>query len=177
MVSAIDETVSNVTMALRSEGLWGNTLFVFASDNGSPVSGWGAGGTNAPLRGGKDSDWEGGVRTPAFLNGGVLPPLRRGMRLSGLAHISDLYATFCALAGARTLEGAGGKPGCTIDNGPAPVDAVDLGPWLLRGDPEAASPRQEIIHDINGHRRCRACQSCHGSVQCPRPSRGLSPDS
>ena len=62
------------------------------------MASWGYGGSNAPLRGGKDSDWEGGVRTPALLNGGWLPRERRGLRLRGLMHISDFYATFCTLA-------------------------------------------------------------------------------
>ena len=63
MVSAIDETISNLTVALRNEGMWPRTLFWFASDNGSPVTGWGAGGSNHPLRGGKGEYWEGGVPT------------------------------------------------------------------------------------------------------------------
>lgn len=158
MISAIDETVANVSSALMSEGLWETSLFIFASDNGSPVSGWGAGGSNAPLRGGKDSDWEGGVRTPAFISGGWLPAHRRGVRLKGLVHIADLYASFCALAGARTAEGA---PGCPSDGGPASVDSIDLSSWwrgstvLSAGGAavEPPSPRVEIVHDINGYRR------------------------
>ena len=39
MVSCIDETVANVSVALRAARMWANTLFVFASDNGSPVAG------------------------------------------------------------------------------------------------------------------------------------------
>ena len=58
MVNAVDETVANITSALKSNGMWANTLFVFATDNGSPVCGWGAAGSNHPLRGSKATDWE-----------------------------------------------------------------------------------------------------------------------
>ena len=71
MVSVVDSTVGNVTAALKESGLWGNTVFVWTTDNGSPVQ---VAGSNAPLRGGKGSDWEGGVRTPAFVTGGARSP-------------------------------------------------------------------------------------------------------
>ena len=58
MVNAVDETVANITSALKSQLMWDNTLFVFATDNGSPVCGWGAAGSNHPLRGSKATDWE-----------------------------------------------------------------------------------------------------------------------
>ena len=50
MVSYVDETTKNVTNTLRSAGMWDNTLFVWTTDNGSPVS---EGGSNHPLKGGK----------------------------------------------------------------------------------------------------------------------------
>ena len=78
--------------------MWHETLFVFASDNGSPVHVWGTAGTNSPLRGGKGTYWEGGIRTPAFISGGWLPRRMRSRRLTGLVHISDLFASFCAVA-------------------------------------------------------------------------------
>ena len=39
MVSVVDSTVGNVTAALKQAGLWENTLFVWTTDNGSPVRG------------------------------------------------------------------------------------------------------------------------------------------
>ena len=147
MCSCIDETVGNVTVALKASRLWANTLFLFASDNGSPVAGWGAAGSNAPLRGGKATDWEGGVRTPAFVAGGWLPRSRRGVKLDGLVHICDLYATFCAIGGTVTTDGV---RGCPRDSGPAAVDAIDMSGYWLRGAPHAASPRHEMVHDLNG---------------------------
>lgn len=153
MVSAIDETVANVTSALRIARMWQRTLFIFASDNGSPVAGWGAAGSNAPFRGGKGNDWEGGVRTPAFVSGGWVPRNRRGLVLTGLMHICDFYATFCSLAGSVSTDG---RRGCPRDRGPAPVDSVDMSSWWLSGQPEAPSPREEIVHDLNAYSRSGA---------------------
>jgi arylsulfatase A-like enzyme len=99
MLSAHDEGVKNVVDALKSNGLWDNTLFVWAADNGSPVLSLGgtntdAGGSNGLFRGTKSSNWEGGVRNPAVVSGGYLPASQRGKRLDGISHITDWYATF-----------------------------------------------------------------------------------
>lgn len=47
MVSCVESTTKNVTDALRTAGLWKQSVFVWATDNGSPVN---AGGSNHPLR-------------------------------------------------------------------------------------------------------------------------------
>ena len=61
MVGYMDAVVGNVTALVKAKGMWPNTLFVSSSDNGGPLYA-GAGGNNHPLKGGKVSDWEGGVR-------------------------------------------------------------------------------------------------------------------
>jgi len=135
MVTFVDDSVHNITSALHESNLWNNTLLIVTCDNGSPIGGWGAAGSNAPLRGGKASNWEGGVRVPAILNGGWLPSARRGVELRGLAHVSDWYSTFASLAGADDAD-----PG-----GPAPLDSLDLSQWL--SGQATTSPRQLIVHD------------------------------
>ena len=146
IVWRLDETVGAVVQALRSTGMWQTCLFVFASDNGSPVGGWHPAGSNAPLRGGKDSLWEGGVRTMALVGGGWLPDAQRGKTHHGLASIVDWHATFCAVATSGSTSLSAG--GCPEDAGPSPVDSLDLSGWL-RGD-RPKSPRTLIVH---GHRR------------------------
>lgn len=137
MVSTVDESVRNVTQALVASGLWDNTLFVWMTDNGSPIS---VGGSNAPLRGGKGSNWEGGVKVPALINGGLLPESQHGKRAVGMAHIMDFYATFLAMAGLDPASVDGG------DAAPqAPVDAVNLWPWLSGAVP--VSPRDTLVLD------------------------------
>ena len=52
-----------------------------------------------PLKGGKHTNWQGGVRVNAFVSGGFLPQAMRGQKTEGYIHIADWYATLCALAG------------------------------------------------------------------------------
>ena len=40
-------------------------------------------GSNAPLKGGKGSNWEGGTRVPAFVSGGLVPAAMAGTTLTG----------------------------------------------------------------------------------------------
>merc|ERR1711964_288381 len=99
MGSVIDEMVQNVTEALKRKGMWENTLFVFSSDNGGPVTSAPGSASNFPLRGGKYSGWEGGIRAVAFISGGFLPISLRGKNITSPIHIADWYATFANLAG------------------------------------------------------------------------------
>ena len=43
----------------------------------------------AQSAGGKQTNFEGGVRVPAFVGGGFLPPAVRGTTLSGYIHAAD----------------------------------------------------------------------------------------
>jgi hypothetical protein len=95
MITCADKATENVTKALQAKLMWDNALMLFASDNGGTQLG---NGNNYPFRGGKYSDFEGGVRTIAFLAGGALPtkaPKTMDMPL----HLCDWYATFAAAAG------------------------------------------------------------------------------
>lgn len=60
-----------------------------------------------------------------------------GKRLAGLAHITDVYNTFSALAGLPA-----GDPSAIA---PAPTDSLDLGPYWMGA--ANASPRNEIVYD------------------------------
>lgn len=115
MVSVVDSSVKNVTDALKTAGMWSNTLFVWTTgkcrgnphhnmisrniserwrvclsiDNGSPCQ---VSGSNDPLRGNKGSDWEGGSRTPTFVTGGMIPAAMAGRKLSGIVGVWDWCA-------------------------------------------------------------------------------------
>ena len=80
--------------ALKQKDMWDNVLFVASSDNGGPISS-DKGANNYPLKGGKATDWQGGVRVNAFVSGGYLPESMRGKKTEGYVHIADWYATFC----------------------------------------------------------------------------------
>lgn len=91
--SVIDEGISNVTRALKAKGMWGNTLLVVASDNGGPAFSDQQAASNYPLRGRKYQLWEGGIRSNAFVAGGLLPAAMRGRNLSAPVHVCDWYVT------------------------------------------------------------------------------------
>jgi hypothetical protein len=137
MTLMMDDAVGDVVTALKLNGLWGNTLLVWSSDNGAAIE-LDTGAKSAyPLRGGYCTDWEGGVRAPALLNGGVLPEQQRGQTLDGLVHISDWWPTFVVgLAGGDTTDAPAAAAGLP------PVDGMNLWPYLS-GD-RAESPRIEV---------------------------------
>ena len=122
-------------------------------------------GSNAPLRGGKGSAWEGGVRTPAFLAGGLVPDGMRGTTLDGPVAIWDYYATFLSLAG---VPDPTGDPNPLS---PAPPDSFDLWPyWTGR---ERASPRQQedlVLDHLMYSRNFSAC--VYGSTVQSLPCSG-----
>ena len=136
MVNLLDDNVGRVVAALKAKGLWDNLLFVASSDNGGP-EGDGYGGNNWPLRGGKSSNWQGGVRVNAFAAGGAIPLARRGTTEAGLIELADWYTTFCAIAGVDPADPAAQAAGL-----PAP-DGFNMWP-LLKGE-NTTSPRQYVV--------------------------------
>ena len=74
--------------------MWDNTLLIVSADNGGAP----CGGSNYPLKGAEANFYEGGVRSIAFVNGGLLLTDRKGKATQGFIHIADWYTTFCRLA-------------------------------------------------------------------------------
>ena len=64
MLALLDDMVGGVLAKLREHKLDENTLIFFASDNGGPA---GSPTSNGVFRGGKWSLWEGGIRSPIFI--------------------------------------------------------------------------------------------------------------
>lgn len=112
MLSALDEAVGNVTAALNASGLAENTLIVFVADNGGPIAcsanicGDATGSSNFPLRGGKHSLWEGGIRLTAAAHGRMIsrPP---GGNVTGMMHHVDWLPTLLEAAGVDYTPGPG----------------------------------------------------------------------
>lgn len=125
MTLYMDEAVGDVVQALKSKGMWDNTLIIFLADNGGPLYVPGS-GNNFPLKGGKYSDWEGGIRTNAFLSGGFLPATNRGTTFSGVVSIADWYGTLCELAGADPIDRAAERANTWVkEHGLPPLHPVD----------------------------------------------------
>jgi arylsulfatase B len=136
MGNMLDAQVGAVVAALRDANLWEDTLVVFHSDNGGELI-FECGGNNWPLRGGKFSNFEGGIRVNAFVTGGALSPSRRGVLDSGLAMVHDFYATYAALAGVDATDARAAAAGLP------PHDSLNLWPWLSGAS--GASPRTEVV--------------------------------
>eukprot|EP00966_Prymnesium_polylepis_P137115 3168316-Prymnesium_polylepis.1 len=142
MVSWTDHAIGRVIAALKDKGMWDSTLMVVSADNGGPqylspvgYQLWGS-ATNLPLRGGKTSDFEGGIRVNSFVTGGLLPPARRGTTLNELIHFADWFATWCYLAGVDPQDQA------AVQNGLPDIDSINQWP-LLCGD-VATGARTEV---------------------------------
>ncbi len=128
MMLAMDETIGRVRKKLMEAGLDNNTLVFFISDNGGPVM---PGTTinasrNDPLRGGKRTTLEGGVRVPFLVAWpGQLNPGTSAQPVIQL----DLTATALAAAGVVTgpedkLDGVNLLPFLKGERSGTPHDAL-----------------------------------------------------
>jgi arylsulfatase A-like enzyme len=103
--------VGRILKTLRETGQEERTLIVFLSDNGAPPKN---GSRNTPLRGGKGSTWEGGLREPFVMQWkGGLPA---GRVVDAPVASLDLLPTALAAAG--------------VTPGDAKFDGVNLLPFL-----------------------------------------------
>ena len=124
VIEEIDWSVGEVLKALKECGVDGDTLVVFTSDNGPWIRFGDRGGSALPLRDGKGTIYEGGMREPCIMRWpGKIPA---GSVCHQVATTMDLLPTIARLAG-----------------GEAPTDRVidgkDIWP-LMAGMPGAASP-------------------------------------
>ncbi len=118
MLAVVDEAVGQVVDALKARGMDRNTLIVFSSDNGGARPGDRT--SNTPLRDGKGSIYEGGVRSAAFA---VFPgKIPAGQKVSPALHLIDWYPTLVTLAGGDLSQ-------------PLPLDGQDIWPLLIEGHP------------------------------------------
>ncbi|XP_077553018.1 arylsulfatase B-like [Haemaphysalis longicornis] len=132
MVDAMDESVGVVVEALNEARMLDNTIVVFLSDNGGQP--WGphaSRGSNWPLRGTKNTLWEGGCKAAAFL---WSPLVSRRRRVSQqMMHVTDWLPTL--------YSAAGGKPGRLRQ-----LDGQDMWRQLLLDN---TSPRTELLYNID----------------------------
>jgi len=96
-VEELDWAVGEILATLRREKIADHTFVFFTSDNGPWLVKELAGGSAGPLREGKGSTWEGGMREPgiAWWPGKIKP----GTITSEIGCSMDLFATSLKLAG------------------------------------------------------------------------------
>ncbi len=124
MVHCLDEQIGRVVTAIEERSMTDQTLFIFSSDNGGPIQ---SGATNRPLRAGKGTLFEGGVRVAACATwkGRIKP----GIIIEEPLHIVDWYPTLVRLSGAPIQQDL-------------PLDGKDLWPVLTANQP---SPHEHIL--------------------------------
>jgi arylsulfatase A-like enzyme len=133
MTKNLDENVGRILDHLKRRGLDRNTVVIFASDNGGYVGSDPASGrsmpvtNNAPLRSGKGSLYEGGIRVPLMIRWpGVA---QRGATCDEPVVLTDLF---------HTLLGVAGLPPAT-----EAADGIDLAPLLKN---PAANLNREALY-------------------------------
>jgi arylsulfatase A-like enzyme len=129
MIEQMDASVGRIRKALDEQGLSDNTVIIFVSDNGGLAIGE-AGDkptVNDPLRAGKGTMYEGGIRVPLiaywperWTGGQVIPEV---------VNTVDLLPTVLALTGTeakanRTIDGRNMLS--AFDGEPSPVEGRDL---------------------------------------------------
>lgn len=133
MVTKLDESVGLVVKALQARNMLKNSIIVFSTDNGGPADGFNLNAaSNWPLRGVKNTLWEGGVRGAGL----IWSPLIKERQRVGkqLIHISDWLPTLLTAAGGNVSE--------LIES----IDGKNIWNQLVSDEP---SPRTEILHNID----------------------------
>ena len=129
VIEELDWSVGQILASLRKHELDEETLVVFLSDNGPWLSYGEHAGSAFPLRGGKLTTFEGGVRVPCLLRWpGKIGPARVS---DEMVTSMDLLPTIAKLVGASL-------PSHTIDG-------RDVWP-VLSGEPGARSPHESFFY-------------------------------
>ncbi len=113
MIDNLDRNIGNLMATLKREGILKSTLIVFTSDNGGHIRfTW-----QKPLRSGKGSYYEGGIRVPMVISwpGRIKPEQESDVPVTQI----DLYPTL--------LEAAGINQEVRND-----LDGISLIPYLLK---------------------------------------------
>lgn len=173
-VEEVDWSTGRILDTLRELKIEGRTLVIFTSDNGPWLVKKSDAGSALPLRGGKGSTWEGGVRVPALAwwPGQIAP----GSESDAITGSIDLLPTAVALAGGilpahPVIDGRDISPVLLGKTRQSPrethyyfnqyeLQAVRQGPWKLAISPQhlgsglpippdAASKQPRLYHLVH----------------------------
>ena len=130
VIREIDWSVGEILRALKRNGLDDNTLVIFTSDNGPWLLYGDHSGNALPLREGKATSFDGGVRVPCVMRWpGKIPA---GTQCREMAWTMDLLPTIAKLAGTTA-------PTDRI------IDGRDIWP-LMSGQPGAKTPHESFYY-------------------------------
>ena len=134
MVEGMDKSLGDLMDFLKSRGVDQNTVIIFMSDNGglslSPPRGGGAHTQNLPLKAGKGSVYEGGIREPMIVKWpGVVKP---NTSASQYVIVEDFFPTILQIAGVKnekTVQSVDGKSFIPILKNPEYSDSTRVLIW------------------------------------------------
>jgi arylsulfatase A-like enzyme len=162
-IEEIDASTGRLLDKLRELNLADNTLVIFTSDNGPWLIKGADSGSAGPLRGGKGSTWEGGVRVPtiAWWPGKIAA----NSSVDAVAGTIDLLPTAVALAGGTlpqqpVIDGRDISPLLfgKIKDSPRDVhyyfsqlklQAIRQGPWKLSIAPQNETMGRPALDDAS----------------------------
>ncbi|MBS0266049.1 MAG: sulfatase [Planctomycetes bacterium] len=132
VIEEIDWSVGQILSALKNNNIDQETLVIFTCDNGPWLSYGSHAGSAGPLREGKGTTFEGGVRVPFLARWpGKIPA---GAVCREPAMTIDLFPTIARLIGAPLVDHqVNGRK----------IDGLDIWP-LLSGQPQAQSPHEVL---------------------------------
>ncbi|MDP6444857.1 MAG: sulfatase [Pirellulaceae bacterium] len=150
VLSEIDWAVGQILAALKKHDIDENTCIVFTSDNGPWLLYGDHAGSAKPLREGKGTFFEGGVRVPCLMRWpGRIPA---GSECGEVAGVMDLLPTFAQFADAPLPE--------------RKIDGKDISALML-AKPNAKSPHEAFFH-YGGGNRLRAVRSGKWKLMFPQ---------
>ena len=125
-IEHIDSSVGEILKALEELKITDNTFIVYTSDNGPWLSKKHHGGSALPLRAGKATTYEGGMRVPGIMRWPARIP--KGAVCDEVVGTIDLLPTIASMVGAKLPD--------------HPIDGLDISKLL--DDPIAPSPHREV---------------------------------
>ena len=132
LIEHMDDGIGKILKTLDETGLSDNTVIVFTSDNGGQIN---VGANNGPLRDGKQSMYEGGLKVPTCI---VWPNvIAANTTTNRRALTMDLFPTLCEIAQTDI---------------PNTVDGISLLPTLL-GKEQITDDRDFFYHRREGGTR------------------------
>lgn len=151
VIEEMDWSTGVILDTIKELGLDENTLVIFTSDNGPWLHYGEHGGSAGPLREGKGTTFEGGLRVPCVMRWpGVI---EAGRVEHGVACTLDFFPTFARFAGGAPPQDR-------------PIDGVDIGP-VLRGAGKRAHEDFHYFHQ-GQHQAMRS-----GPWKLKRPFKGM----
>lgn len=158
LVESVDDSVGRIVATLEELGLTEKTLIVFTSDNGGLTTGAKPPTDNAPLRAGKGSPYEGGVRVPLLVSwpGHVKAGTVDDTPVASI----DLFPTIAELTGEPAPAGLDGRSLAALLTGDGRLDREALYWHYPHYHPGGARPYgavragdlKLIQYDEDGHR-------------------------